>query len=160
MKKSEVIMKSADRQKMCPNCDGRIPYEATQCPYCFTPVQVESSQPSLFKNQSIQDSLTNVFTPPYSSKSEPEEKKTPFRAPEDAVMAKAAPMAQVDETSVFWPVLLLSLAGNLFTLGILQFFFSENGIVKLEISSAYWFLMVLVALPLFFFGIRFANKLK
>ncbi|HEY5234696.1 MAG TPA: hypothetical protein VIJ14_00850, partial [Rhabdochlamydiaceae bacterium] len=61
---------------------------------------------------------------------------------------------EVSETKSFWPILSLILAGNLLTLGILQFFFSDRGIVRLEINGSYWFLMLLASLPLFYFGFR------
>lgn len=151
-------MKPNDRQKMCPNCDGRIPHEATQCPYCFAnlPSLPDGNQGTLF---SLQDSL---YTPPYRNAT-PEEKKpapkTETAAPTSmAATAKSPEMAQ--ETAGFWPILLLTLGANLFTLGILQFFFSDEGAVRLEIQSGYWFLFVLLSLPLFYFGYRKAAGLK
>lgn len=148
-------MKPADRQKMCPNCDGRIAYDATQCPYCFATLQVESAQGSLFKNQSFQDSLTNLYAPPYSAKKpETEEKKSPVKTSEPKSMANVMEKEEVQDNKGFWPILLLSLAGNLFTLGVLQFFFAEEGIVKLEVNGSYWFLFILLAIPLFYFGIK------
>jgi hypothetical protein len=59
----------------------------------------------------------------------------------------------------FWPVLLLTIASNILTLGLLQFFFSDNGVLTLEWSSKYWFLYCLASLPLFFFGFKKANRL-
>jgi hypothetical protein len=150
-------MKSADRQKMCSNCDGRIPFDATQCPYCFAAVQTESSSGGTFKNQSIQESLTSLYSPPYKSGSpfDSEEKKAAPRAEEAVLNAKSE---EFSETQGFWPILLLTLGANLFTLGVLQFFFAENGVVKLEISGGYWFLFLLLSVPLFYFGLRQANK--
>jgi hypothetical protein len=139
-------MKPADRQKMCPNCDGRIPYDATQCPYCFTAVQGEGNS---LKNSSLQDSLTSLYTPPYAAKAEPEEKK---RAVEDAAVLPKD--AITEEKEAFWPMLLMSLGANLFVLGLLQFFFSENGQVRLEINSEFWFLFILLAIPLFYLGYK------
>jgi hypothetical protein len=54
----------------------------------------------------------------------------------------------------FWPIFALSVAGNLFVLGVLQFFFSDSGVVKLEMNAEYWFLFLLVSAPLFYFGIK------
>lgn len=152
-------MKPADRQKMCPNCDGRVAYDATQCPYCFATLQVEASaQGSLFKNQSFQDSLTNLYTPPYSKKAEPEEKKTVAKTSEPKAIADVMEKEEAHDNKGFWPILLLSIAGNLFTLGVLQFFFADQGAVKLEVNGSYWFLFILLSLPLFYFGLKQAKE--
>jgi hypothetical protein len=65
---------------------------------------------------------------------------------------------EVSETKSFWPLLSLVVGGNLLTLGILQFFFSDHGIVRLEINGSYWFLMLLAALPLFYFGLKSSSE--
>ncbi len=147
-------MKPVDRQKMCPNCDGRVAYDATQCPYCFATLQVEgAAQGTLFKHQSLQDSLTNPYTPPYGVQTtEPAlEKKSTVKASDStAIIGKE----EASDNKNFWPILFLSLAGNLFTLGVLQFFFSDQGIVKLEMNGTYWFLFILLSLPLFYFGFK------
>lgn len=150
-------MKLADRQKMCTNCDGRVPFEATQCPYCFATLQAEPPvQGTLFKQPATQDSFTSLYTPPYAAakEAEPEEKKSFKRAPEPVLPKMPAEKELPQESKSFWPILFLSLAGNLFTLGLLQFFFAEQGVVKLEINSSYWFLFILLSAPLFYFGYK------
>jgi hypothetical protein len=147
-------MKPVDRQKICPNCDGRVDYEASQCTYCFATLQVDNSAPKLFTPpvpQTSHDTLTSLYTPPYSSKpSEP--KTTPIYAEKDG--SAVIDRTETSETKSFWPLLALVLAGNLLTLSILQFFFSDHGIVRLEINGSYWFLMLLASLPLFYFGFK------
>lgn len=156
-----MLMKPADRQKMCPNCDGRVAYDATQCPYCFATLQVEGAvQGSLFKHQTLQDSLTNLYAPPYGARpAEPtEEKKMSPKTPEPTVAAASMEKEEASDNKNFWPILFLSLAGNLFTLGVLQFFFSEQGLVKLEVNGSYWFLFILLSFPLFYFGFKQAKE--
>jgi hypothetical protein len=63
------------------------------------------------------------------------------------------------EKSSFWALLLLSIAANLATIGLLQLFFSDNGFLRLEWDSSYWFVYLLIALPLFFLGLKKAKKL-
>lgn len=149
-------MKQADRQKMCTNCDGRVAYEATQCPYCFTTMQAEAPvQGNLFKSSPPQDNLTSLFTPPYSAReTASEEKKTFKKAPESAAPKIPVEKETVSENKSFWPILLLTLGGNLFTLGVLQFFFAEQGVVRLDINASYWFLFIVLSLPLFYFGYK------
>ncbi len=147
-------MKPVDRQKICPNCDGRVDYEASQCTYCFAALQVDNSAPKLFTPPiPSPDSLTSLYTPPYSSKPpEPTPKTTPIYAEKDG--SAVIDRTEASETKSFWPLLSLVLAGNLLTLSILQFFFSDHGIVRLEINGSYWFLMLLASLPLFYFGFK------
>ncbi len=58
-------MKPADRQKICPNCDGRVAYDATQCTYCFSALQVDHSAPKIFTPPTTsQDTLSKpLYTP-------------------------------------------------------------------------------------------------
>lgn len=184
-------MHPKDRQKMCTNCDGRIPFDAAVCPYCAceqaTAVAPGSSAKELH-HQSLQDSLTSIYAPPYAGKSaglmtsagpkkevpnfsNPEPLKEPmaekrFNNTSAALGIPTIPVESnedqhVDEgRSSFWPILLLSIGGNLLTLGLLQLFFSDNGFLRLEWDSSYWFAYCLGALPLFFFGFKKANAMK
>ena len=130
-------MKTVDRLKICPNCDGRIPQEASQCPYCFTTLQVENSKnfAPAQENFLYQDQPKTASKPSYSEK-------------------ESTAIIEEITTSNFWPILLMTVGGNLLTLGVLQFIFSDHGVVRLEINESYWFLMILVALPLFYFGLK------
>lgn len=148
-------MKPVDRQKICPNCDGRVDYEASQCTYCFATLQVDNSAPKLFTPpipQTSHDTLTSLYTPPYSSKPSDAPKTTPIYAEKDG--SAVIDRTEASETKSFWPLLSMVLAGNLLTLSILQFFFSDHGVVRLEINGSYWFLMLLASLPLFYFGFK------
>ena len=141
-------MKPVERQKMCPNCDGRIPQESTQCPYCFAQLQIDSSLPKSAPALTT-DPLSALYPPPYSS---PEAKPT-IKTPSG--MAESLPSEEGTHNSIpFWSILMLALGSNLLTLGILQFFFSDHGVLRLEMNASYWFLMVLVAAPLIYFGLK------
>jgi hypothetical protein len=183
-------MNPADRKKMCSSCDGMIPIDAEVCPYCTADqshTMTESSyQAPLFKHQTLQESLTSLYTPPYSSKgqmSSPEEpsvpsskkkKETPkgptFRNEVKMEMPAIAIPAMESETDeqqqekaqggTFWAVFMMSLAAILLNLGLLQLFFSSNGVLRLEWNSAYWFIYCLISLPLFYLGFKKANTFK
>lgn len=155
-------MKPVDRQKICPNCDGRISYDATQCTYCFTALQADNSSSKLFTSPS-QDHLSALYTPPYSTRpatetAEPKiiSRPTPLFTEKDGSAAKER--TEASDSKNFLPLLLLTLGGNLLTLSILQFFFSDHGIVRLEINGSYWFLMLLASLPLFYFGLKSSSN--
>lgn len=65
-----------------------------------------------------------------------------------------------EHKSSFFPILLLSIGSNLMVLGLLQLLFSDEGILRLEWKSHYWFLYCLGALPLLFLGLKRATTLK
>jgi hypothetical protein len=179
-------MNPKDRQKMCSQCDGRIPYDADACPYCAAEQGALSQSGSAAKeahHQSLQDSLTALYSPPYTAKNIFNEKKEFAQIPKPepvkesmvekrfnnpstslgipTIPAENAEMQRSDEgKSSFWPIFFLSIAGNLLTIGLLQLFFSENGFLRLEWNSSYWFVYCLAALPLFFFGMKKVNTLR
>lgn len=177
-------MKPVDRQKICSHCDGRIAIETAHCPYCGTAAApaVEMTAPTpLFDHQSLQDSLTSLYTPPYSNKSAPimkqeKEKNKPkpnqreshenqlnaslgkFNYSQGSVSVESE--EKVEEKSSFGPLLFLLLGGNLLIIGLLQFFFSESGILRLEWDSKYWFIYCLMAIPAIYVGFKKANLCK
>jgi hypothetical protein len=182
-------MLAKDRHKMCTSCDGRIPLDADTCPYCATNTKTTIGGIHGNKDpyhQSLQDSLTSLYTPPYGKNSsllnQAGEKKDAslFNKAEsfkESMMEKkfnhasslGAPMIPAESAmdpnadqgkNGFWPILLLSIGTNLLTLGLLQLFFSDNGFLRLEWDSRYWFIYCLTALPLFFLGFKKANLLK
>lgn len=172
-------MKPKDLQKMCSQCDGRIPIDATECPYCGTEQTLESkfsakAEP-MSHHQSLNDSLSSLYAPPYSAKNTSSfmEEKKDFTLKKPSYTQEYSPTAQPtppikteaeEETetakSTFWPILLLSIGTNLLLIGLLQLFFSDNGRLTLEWDSSYWFLYCLISLPLFYFGIKKVNSLK
>lgn len=151
-------MKTVDRQKMCMHCNGRIPVDADLCPYCATQ-QPEATTAA---------ASAPLFAPPYEAAAETARSSEGFKdVTKERQMMGASSMGSTasesqegSATSGFWAVLFLSIATNLITAGMLQFFFSEQGVLKFEWDCKYWFLYCLVSVPLFYFGIKQANKLK
>ncbi|CAM0116815.1 hypothetical protein [Rhabdochlamydiaceae symbiont of Dictyostelium giganteum] len=142
-------MKSAERQKMCLNCDGRIPYESSQCPYCFAPIQMEGDMKPF--SSSREDPLAALYNPPYPSK--------PLSPSEGISLPSEEPVQESKEEGMsFSSTAMLVVGSNLFTVGLLQFFFSEQGILHLEMNASYWFLMLIISLPLIYFGLKSPNK--
>jgi|GEM_PF-4005143 len=126
-------MKPNEPQKLCPNCDGRIAKDISKCPYCFT-VQ-----------QSASKNISALYTPSsYSEKPIDSAKK----------ISSIEEHTSTEQGACFWPVFFLTLASHLFTLGVLQFLFSTHGMIYLEINGKFWFLMVLISLPLFYTSLK------
>ncbi len=156
-------MKPVDRQKICSNCDGRIPINAKECIYCGAELS-EEVQPPLFKQQTLQESLTSLYSPPYSSRNQTlfqsEEQTSSRSSPPPPPQPTAAAIEEESESdlkSSFLPIFLLVVGSNLFTIGLLQFFFSSNGLLALEWDASFWFLYCLTALPLCYFGYKKAQ---
>jgi len=169
-----------DRQKMCTNCDGRIPRDADRCPYCASDVKTVSASANTVKelhHQSLQEGLTSPYHPSYGKNSsflnqpstEPPKESMVEKRFNRASPTLGTPTLPIESTAEsnpdqekngFWPTLWLSIGANLFTLGLLQFIFSDHGYLRLEWDSNYWFVYCLAALPLFFFGFKKANVLK
>jgi hypothetical protein len=163
-------MKPVDRQKMCTNCDGRVPFESDICPYCSSdlskiPEMEVPKQDPFSRNQAIQDSLTSLYAPPYkgkkveSPKSQPKESRIvpPAHHGGTAALPGALPREEGDEKvgkTILLSILSLSIGSVFFILGLLQVFFSEQGVLKLEWSTKYWFIYLLGSLPILYFGYR------
>lgn len=162
-------MKQADRQKMCWNCEADVSYDSTYCPFCGTDLLTTGDYESApTEDSSIQESLASLYKPPYSVRNQegigvPDE-------PEDAAYAQDEPeeeplhlQAHEEEKGpTGWPLLLLTIGGQLFTLGLLLLFFQKNGKVTLEWNAHLWAIYLLSALPLLIFGYRslFGKKEK
>lgn len=166
-------MKLNERQKMCGQCDGRIPLDANLCPYCSA--EQGTSGQAYLQHKSIQESLTSgLYPPPYaknptnvkdtllkSSMPSYEQEPMPEKKYQHASITSnplplnhAEEQQSIEEKSSFWPLLLLSVGANLLVLGLLQFFFSDNGLLTLQWDSRYWFIYCGLALPLFYIGFK------
>jgi hypothetical protein len=160
-------MKPGERQKMCANCNGKVSFEATECPYCAAELaplaQATAPSPTLFKAQTLQDSLASLYNPPYHSKMNEKENPAPkkqavFTEPEPLIQKETLDMRNEENRQDFWALFALIVGGNLITIGLLQFFFSDKGMLTLEWDSRFWYLYCLIALPLFYFGFKKASN--
>ena len=173
-------MKPVDKQKMCPSCEGRIPLEAEICPFCASDQSNEkvknSFQAPLFEHQSLQESLTSLYKPLYPTKRAtyeeqqelfPPSYKEPSQARLETPMA-AAPIADTlpnmeeakEVKSSLWPTVFMITGSNFFILGLIQLLFSDQGLLKLEWESGYWYFYCLAALPFLYLGIKKLKELE
>ena len=164
-------MRTEEKKKLCSNCDGSIPREVAFCPYCGS-VQSEDNEANLF---------SSPYSPPYSAQTslfneeerkEPMARKSEYKeadkkgAQQNFGLSNALPnIPEEQETeqvsgSIFWPTLFLCVGSNLLVLGFLQLFFSDNGFLRLEWNSSYWFIYCLISVPLLFFGFKKATRLS
>jgi len=185
----DYFMMDKERQKMCSSCDGRIPVEALHCPYCATEQSSNAFEKNYLQQKALQDSLLSFYPPPYSlrknhpikqdeqkineqksatvllkaPKEEPILEKKFVSASSNSVFPKIEEKTEKEyqeNKNSFWPILLLSIAANLFIVGILQLLFSDEGYLRLEWNSHYWFFYCLASLPLFFLGYKKVHYFK
>ncbi len=180
-------MRTKDKGKMCPYCEGTVPIDALDCKYCGSSFAKKATSRGAYQTE---DSLASLYEPPYAPtrksavhgipeqeasapamhdpmadhyeeeeenpilRSPPRPRKTARRAP---VKSKASKKKQEEDTeevesTQIGSLLLLSLGGHLFTLAWLLFFFSDHGKLVLEWKARYWFIYLLISLPLLYHG--------
>lgn len=135
------------RLKLCQYCDGQIDLDVIVCPYCGNHV----SEPKTFSQKPAEESL---FPPPYASSQKSFdnlEENFSSTAPQPKELA-AEPTTT--RGNIFLPTLLFSLGMNLSLLGLFILFFSKKGELLLKWDAHFWFVYVLLALPLMFFGYK------
>lgn len=182
-------MKSVESEKMCLSCEGRISLSADVCPYCAShqmPLSnQEKFQAPLFDNQSLEDSLTSLYTPPYQGKrpkfdapfveqplptnsTDPEEESafSPYHEVSNHnqlnPLEGATTPQELNEPkqSSFLTLTCLLAGAQLAVIGFMQLFFSRNGILRLEWNANYWFFYFLMSTPFFYFGYKKIKSLK
>jgi hypothetical protein len=177
-------MHSTEKEKMCVQCEGRIPMNIGECPFCGAPQEGQKVRNSfkapLFESKSLKDSLASLYTPPYQGKgspptqeelpfyAEPEREpaapygsiyrdvsNVPFRDVAAEELAKATTQGSDEvKKSSLWMTILLVTGSNLLLLSLMQLFFSKGGFLRLEWDASYWFLYLLASLPLLYFGVK------
>nr|NGX48283.1 hypothetical protein [Chlamydiota bacterium] len=136
-----------------------------------------SFQAPIFQNQSLEDSLTSLYTPPYQGKrpqftqnapSEPDliyeeppmYKEVTERPEMNPLLGATVDEEETASKSSLLPTVLLFAGANFSILGFMQLFFSKNGILRLEWDANYWFFYCLLGLPLLYFGYKKVKNLE
>jgi hypothetical protein len=157
-------MKPKKRQKLCYHCEGEIDLDVIVCPFCAAdlreekPEQIKSIYRSFGGVEKTENHQTSesLYPSPFSARSEAvaeeifEEKKLLDRQ-ENASSDKLS--------SVICPTIMFTLGIQLFVLGMFILLFSHKGIVLLKWDGTLWFLYVLAACPLLYFGYRSLSKI-
>jgi hypothetical protein len=166
-------MTTTEKEKICVSCEGRIPFDAEVCPYCAVQQSAgghHSFQSPIFENQSLEDSLTSLYTPPYQGKrpkfGQPREQQLPY-AEEPSLYKEVTEKPEMnpflgaiieDEEqppkSSLIPTTLLFAGANITLIGLMQLFFSKNGVLRLEWNANFWFFYCLLGIPLLYFGYK------
>lgn len=135
-------MKTSEKFKLCPSCEGKAPLEVVICPYCASSFTDMST-----KNKT---SFSSSYSPPYSAERiNTLQSDNKINPPQDAQIATLP-----KEKSSFLPIALLTIGSNLLMLSMLLLILGKNGKVELEWSSSYWMLYLILGAPLMFLGYK------
>lgn len=175
-------------KQICWYCEGNVSIEAQQCCFCGSELSnennhstpEETAEPTFDASYDSQiavgtpldESLARFYKPPYLIRERfappaPIEKvdKTINTASdlsdslEEEETSNTAGLSDAVGNSDALSLLLLSLGAFLLTLGLLLFFFAEEGNVTLEWNTNYWFIYCFLAFPSLYFGFRYLGKI-
>jgi len=102
-------------------------------------------QPNAFKGPSVEETESVVHE-------QSAQQTTPAQE-------AAEPEGKTEIVSTLVPILLFSFGVNFFLLGLILFFFSEEGSLHLKFNGSLWFLYVFLSMPLLYFGFKKLSKL-
>ena len=157
------MMDKKDKKKLCSQCEGSIPYQLTQCPFCGYEQQDKSSSEVLSDTLDRNRGLSSLYHPPYLSQSIGEVRK-------DKTEHISFPKEQESEQSndkenelakkEVIVILLLAIGGQFMLLGCILLLFSVDGIVTLQWKSKYWYIYCLFSVPFLILGFKLLKKFK
>lgn len=153
-------MDRKDKKKLCPQCEGTIPYQMPHCPFCgFEHFIKETSTAKTLSNQG----LSALYHPPYLAQSIGEVRKEVKDSPELNSDPAANPfpersledrLAKVELITI----VLLSIGGQFMMLGLMLLLFSVDGVVTLQWKSQYWYFYSLFSIPFLLLGLKWLNR--
>jgi hypothetical protein len=137
-------MSTKTKKKLCWNCEGETLITATQCPFCGVSLEVVAME-----NQKSKD----PFSPPYKLTSSKDVPASPYTAPSQAEEEPEEKSFSNDPKSLILSVAFL-LSGAAFALFglILWLFADQTGHLNLRWNAEYWFVYLLLSLPLLYLG--------
>ncbi|MCF7806737.1 MAG: hypothetical protein K9M07_02040 [Simkaniaceae bacterium] len=158
-----------ERTKLCQFCEGDVPLDAQECPFCGQLLSEPIASPD--DEPPAASSFANRYDPPYApdiklKRSHPQtnvsdpfaEHKAEFERNVKQANPKA-PLQSQEGKMHLASIFLLTIGAQLLTIGLLILFFSTDGELTLQWKSKYWYIYSLLALPLLFFGRRSLRKI-
>ena len=140
------------KTKLCIHCEGRVPLDATDCPYCGAgllqePVsRLEVSHPHEDENPpAFDETLAYLYEPPY---------KGSVAQPDEARVIEEGPSIKAEEKYLLLPVLLFSIGVLMVALALLLVVVSSSRVLTLEFNSTFWPYYLLLGLPMACFGYK------
>lgn len=149
-------MKTKPKKKLCWNCEGNVTLQAENCPYCgvyLSPGDEAKDHP---------------FSPPYKNTQTEGNSEVPV-APYANQEKESSPISkeetELDQdkeqiTTIVQPLALLLAGSMFFIFGLALLLFSHNGVFSLHWDGNYWYIYLLISLPMLGFGWMFMRNIK
>lgn len=161
-------MNARPKKKICWNCEGNVSVKAETCPYCGVSVAGLSSDispetpiaPYRLVNPAQESPI------PVSPYLDEEDAKASYEdededSNDELVGAASDSSHGEDDSKKVVLVLTLLLGGSIFLVfGFALLLFSSDGYLSLHWDASYWFIYLLLALPMLFFGFRKLNVIS
>lgn len=156
-------MDSADSKslKLCIFCHAQVAMELKVCPFCRASFDKmysgeEKSEPIVKKKiLSPNESITSLYPPPYQPKMEKIEEEIESKQ-EEVIVKKSSS----NKLSLYWPILLFSIGMQLLVLGFFLLLFSKEGSLFLRWNSHFWYLYIILSLPMLGMGYKLFSNVE
>lgn len=158
-------MSARPKKKLCWNCEANVQFGIEACPYCGVAIETE--------NQKSQDTKRGNIRPPYKlvdSQSDQGVPKSPFatipqqmndeQADESNIADEVAEKSEEDPRLIITTMAMLMGGGIFFLFGLILLLFSNEGYLQLRWNDDYWFIYLLIALPMLYLGIQNLGKFR
>ena len=134
-------MTTKTKKKLCWNCEGDVLLTASNCPFCGVSLEVAA----------MEEEKKDPFAPPYKLASPKIEAQSPTPTEEEP--------SETDPKSVIlsFAFLLVGAALALFSL-VLWLFADKTGHLNLRWNAQYWYIYLLLSLPLLYLGWKATQK--
>ena len=153
-------MKEAMKKRLCWNCEGSISVGEETCPFCgvsVIPATLDGTSSGFMPPYAHQIVKNNEIPPsPYSPWDE-DDKSSSKKTSKEPV----EPEPSMDEFKKVVIAVTLLLSGSVFFLfGLALVLFSTEGTFSLRWDGSFWFLYLVLSLPLLYFGWKSLMKLE
>jgi len=148
--KAKTKQKEKGKSKLCWNCEGRVPIEIEQCPYCGVSVQ-----PLMVPG-------ADLLAPPYArAQAEEAIPDAPYQTDEsqeadgdsqESTEKRTSPWRLREARRFILPLIALQTGVVFSFFSIALLLFSQKGVLTLQWRGDIWYLYLLVALPLLIVG--------
>jgi hypothetical protein len=131
-------MAANQKKRLCWNCDGTVDVHLSHCTYCGA--ELLRDQEAMEQEFSHEDEEESVFEEEGQFEEEEEERE---HEP-----------ARIRQRSLTLPFMLMVPGTLLGLFGLMVWLFSHDGALELRWDASYWYIYVLLSLPLLVFGWR------
>jgi len=142
-------MSNEEKKKLCWNCEGSVLRSASNCPFCGVYLHPEEEDTR---------SISKNLDPPYPNRETAKIPISPYaNHKNNSIAEEEKEVANVAVNKSGWKTVIAPLtfllSGSVFFLfGFLMLLFSVDGWFTLQWNSDYWYIYLLISIPLLYFG--------